>query len=50
MILLGIKNEIRILEIPITFKKRIGISKTGSDKKKTAFWIGLKFIWAILRF
>ena len=50
MILLGINNEIRILEIPITFKKRIGISKTGSDKKKTAFWIGLKFIWAILRF
>ena len=50
MTMLGIKNEIRILEAPITFKKRIGISKTQSHKKKTAFWIGLKFIWLILRF
>ena len=48
MTMLGIKNDLRIVEIPITFKKRIGISKTESDKKIKAIKYGLEFFWFIL--
>jgi hypothetical protein len=49
MTMLGIKNDLRVVEIPITFKKRIGISKTQSDKKSKAIRYGLEFFWFILR-
>ncbi|KAF6245758.1 glycosyltransferase family 2 protein [Nitrosopumilus sp. b2] len=49
MTMLGIKNDLRVVEIPITFKKRIGISKTESDKKDKAFKYALEFFWFILR-
>ncbi len=48
MTVIGIKNDLRIVEIPITFKKRIGISKTESDKKIKAIKYGLEFFWFIL--
>jgi len=47
--MLGIKNDLRIVEVPITFKKRIGISKTESDKKDKALGYALEFFWFILR-
>ena len=50
MTMIGIKNNLRIVEIPITFKKRIGVSKTESDKKIKAVKYGLEFFWFILRF
>lgn len=44
----AIENNLKIVEIPITFKKRIGISKFTNNK-----WDGLlsgfEFIWFILR-
>ncbi len=49
MTMIALKNNLRVVEIPIAFKKRIGISKTGSDKKSKAVLIGLKFLWYILR-
>ena len=49
MTMLGIKNDLRVVEIPITFKKRVGISKTQSDKKSKAILYGLEFFWFILR-
>jgi glycosyltransferase involved in cell wall biosynthesis len=49
MTMMGIKNDLRVVEIPITFKKRIGISKTESDKKIKAIGYGLEFFWFILR-
>ena len=49
MTMLGIKNDLRVVEIPITFKKRIGVSKTESDKKIKAIRYGLEFFWFILR-
>jgi len=49
MTIKALKNNIRIVEIPISFKKRVGISKTGSDKKLKAIVIGLRFLWFILR-
>lgn len=49
MTLEAIKNNLRVIEIPVTFKKRIGISKIGSQKKMKAIMIGLRFIWYIIR-
>jgi len=49
MTIKALRNNLRIVEIPISFKKRVGISKTGSDKKLRAIVIGLKFLWFILR-
>jgi len=45
----AIESGLRIIEIPIVFKKRIGISKSGAFKKSTAFKFGWNFIWFILR-
>lgn len=44
-----LENKLRIVEVPITFNKRIGTSKTRSNKKAVAFKYGLQFIWFILR-
>ena len=48
MTMIGIRNNLKIVEIPITFKKRIGISKTQSDKKIRAIRYGLTFFWYII--
>ena len=48
--LLAIENDLRLIEIPITFKKRIGDSKIGTGKKLQAIKIGLLFLWIILRY
>ena len=46
--MLGIEKDLKIIEIPVTFKRRIGKSKlTGAGKKKTIN-IGLRFLWLIL--
>ncbi len=48
MTTIGIENNLKIVEVPVTFKKRIGISKTESDKKPRAIKYGLTFLWYIL--
>lgn len=46
--MLGIENDLKIIEVPITFNRRIGKSKlTGVGSGKT-IKIGLKFLWLIL--
>lgn len=46
--MLGIENDLKIIEIPITFNRRIGKSKlTGVGKGKT-IKIGMRFLWLIL--
>jgi len=46
--MLGIENDLKIIEIPITFNRRIGRSKlTGAGVGKT-IKIGLRFLWLIL--
>ena len=47
--MLFIENNFRVVEIPITFKVRIGTSKTGSDKKINGLRYFLSFMWYILR-
>ena len=43
-----IENNLKIIELPVTFKQRIGYSKSQSDKKGKAILYGLRFIWLIL--
>ena len=48
--LLAIENDLRLIEIPITFRKRIGKSKIGTSKRLQSVKIGLLFLWIILRY
>lgn len=48
MTMLGIENNLKIVEVPITFKKRVGTSKTESDKRLKAIKYGLRFMWYII--
>lgn len=45
--MLGIENDLKIIEVPITFKKRIGLSKI-EPTKRSSIKIGLTFFWLIL--
>jgi len=46
--MLGIENNLRIVEVPVTFKKRVGKSKTGSNEVGKGIKYGLRFLWFIL--
>ena len=46
--LCSVDNELKTVEIPITFNRRSGISKSGSDEKSKGFKLGLRMIWLIL--
>ena len=45
----SIEKDLRIVEVPVTFNKRIGKSKTNSDKKATGLKIGFQFLNFILK-
>ena len=44
----AIENDLRIVEVPITFKERKGTSKSGVTQKDKALRYGLQFIKFIL--
>jgi len=46
--MIAIENDLQIVEIPISFKKRVGISKSGADKRLRGLVYGLGFLWYIL--
>ncbi|MGI0010802.1 MAG: glycosyltransferase family 2 protein [Nitrosopumilaceae archaeon] len=46
--MIGIENDLRIVEVPITFKKRVGISKSQASKKTKGILYGLRFMWYII--
>lgn len=50
MIMVAISNGISMVEIPITFRKRVGISKGAGGSHKLGFIIGLKMVWNVLWF
>tara|TARA_B100000029_G_C17577022_1_gene958483 strand:- start:1204 stop:2220 length:1017 start_codon:yes stop_codon:yes gene_type:complete len=47
--MLGIQKDLRIIEVPITFNKRVGESKLGSGKFFKGLRYGFKFLWFIIR-
>ena len=44
----AIENDQRVIEIPITFKERIGISKSGVTHKNKAIKYGLQMLYFLL--
>jgi len=46
--MLGIENNLKIIEVPVTFNKRIGRSKISGISTKKMIKIGLNFLWIIL--
>jgi len=49
-ILLALENDVRVIEVPVTFNKRIGVSKYAGKSFSQAIKIGFLFIWIILRY
>lgn len=47
--MLSIENDLRFIEIPVGYKKRIGESKMMTQKTSVAIKVGLKFLWLILK-
>ena len=47
--MLGIQKDLRIIELPVTFNKRSGNSKIGSNRRMRAIKIGFIFLWLILK-
>ncbi len=47
--MIAIENDLRLIEIPVTFNKRVGKSKTKSNEFFTGVKYGLCFLWFILR-
>lgn len=45
----AIEKNLKIVEVPITFRKRIGKSKTNASKYSKALHYGLYMIWYILK-
>ena len=48
--LLAVENDLRLIEVPVTFKKRIGKTKIGTGKNLGTIRMGLVFLWVILRY
>tara|TARA_Y100001936_G_scaffold70180_1_gene69261 strand:+ start:5885 stop:6817 length:933 start_codon:yes stop_codon:yes gene_type:complete len=46
--MLSIENDLKIIEIPVTFNRRIGKSKLSGAGTSKTIKIGLKFLWIIL--
>jgi glycosyltransferase involved in cell wall biosynthesis len=50
MIIVALRNGLRVIEVPINFRKRVGISKGAGGSKRKAIKIGLKMLWHILTY
>ena len=44
-----IEKNLKIVEVPITFKKRVGKSKTDASKLSNSLYYGFSIIWYILK-
>ncbi len=50
MMLVALHHRLTLLEIPITFRKRVGRSKGASQSLRKGFGVGMAMIWHILTF
>ena len=48
MTLIALKKGLKVLEIPLRFRKRLGKSKGAGGNKKLAVKVGLRMLWYIL--
>ncbi|MDI6825964.1 MAG: glycosyltransferase family 2 protein [Candidatus Aenigmarchaeota archaeon] len=49
MIIEALKANLKIVEVPLNYRKRIGIGKITSSGKWRAFKVGLRMIWLIFQ-
>jgi len=50
MVMVALRNGLSVVEVPVNFRKRVGISKGAGQNRKRALGIGLKMLWHILTF
>lgn len=50
MMMVALEHGLRLIEIPVTFWKRLGVSKGGNANWRKGFILGLKMIWHILTY
>ena len=48
MMKVALQRGLRVVEVPVTFRKRVGLSKGASVSKRKALRIGLRMLWHIL--
>jgi glycosyltransferase involved in cell wall biosynthesis len=48
MMKVALEKGLRVVEVPITFRKRVGISKGASVNRKAALKIGFRMLWHII--
>ncbi len=50
MVMVALEHGLRVVEVPVTFWKRIGNSKGGNASWRKGFFLGLSMIWHILTY
>ncbi len=50
MIMVALSNNLVVIEVPVTFRKRVGKSKGAGGSKKKAIPVGLTMLWHILTY
>ena len=48
MTIVALKNGLKVVEIPVTFRKRVGVSKGAGGNRSIAIKVGFRMIWEIL--
>jgi glycosyltransferase involved in cell wall biosynthesis len=48
MAIVALRNGLRVVEVPITFRKRVGLSNGAGGNKTLAIKVGLTMLWHIL--
>lgn len=48
MVMVALEHGLSVVEVPVTFWKRVGASKGGNASWRAAFVLGLQMIWHIL--
>jgi hypothetical protein len=49
MMKVALKKGLKVIEVPITLRKRIGVSKGAGGNKRLAIKVGLKMLWHIIK-
>jgi len=50
MIMVALNNNLKVVEVPITFRERVGMSKGAGGSRWRATKIGLKMLWHIMTY
>lgn len=50
MMMVALESGLRVIEVPVTFRKRVGKSKGAGGSKIKGITIGLRMLWSILTF